>query len=464
MSELIYPVAVVGLNLVLDSQEEAGLPPGVMPHSWEDLVPQHGYRFTRDLIPLLAQHGPPVEASVSHRKTLLPRRLKVTKSPYREADKATIEFEYSEFPFDPRLIRAARVVCWIGNRKGIDLPLETEEIDPIFTGFADDVHMSVGEDSRIRFECRDMTSILLDAKWGGDAIDLDRPLTIIVRSILARLPVARPMRVELRGLEGMPIPDLTPAEEKSETGGDAFAASPDDSYWDVITNLVAQVGFVAWVDQDAVVIGPGQSVTREEVDAPTIIWGENLQELSIKREIGRRKGPPIRLVSWNPDERKTITAVYPEAKEVDQAGDGASMAERPITYVLSLMASQQVLRDAAEAIYRRRAMMDIQLTAETRSMTDPAGYDMFRLRAGSPIRIKIADDLGNFLHRMEPLQRGRLLYERGYEPEVARAIGFGYDDLDTLYQVVEVEHDYDADTGYTARIDAASYLDAGSLQ
>jgi hypothetical protein len=448
-----YPRAIVRLTFLLASPSPASLLPypANVPTGWLSFLAP-GISLVGGVLDLLQSLASPIPYSVQ----VVPKRLVVRRTPYREADTATVEVDYRNFPFDPRVARAVAMVAYIGQGRDANDPLDISGLAPIFTGYADDGRWEAGDTNQIELNGRDQTALLLDAKWSGEMLDLAKPLEELVRSIVGRQAATKGFEVEVRGKP----PVL--ASVRADTGS-TQAAAPTDSLWDVISNLAAQAGMVAWVEINRVIIAPAQSV-RNAAATPAFVLGQNLKRLVVKRLWQRRSDVTVVVRSYDVATGTTLSAVYPESAEGDFAGTGEKREQEAMLFTVSNVTSKAELARIARQIYERRAIADVEIELETKEMVGLAGEDLTALKAGDSIAVIVGAEEREFLHRRTTFQRTSFLISRGYDPEVALAIAAAYDTIAKVYQVEVAEHRFgtDGNEGYSLRVTALNYLEAGA--
>lgn len=456
-----YPRAVAVLTFILDNPADEKVAP-FLPQGWADglpaalqagadLVEQFSNGLAGALNAFLGLSGP-----ATHTVAVIPDRLRVEKNGYDEADSIDLEIDQANFPFDPRVARAIRIEAFLGNVGGVNDPLPLTSATRIFSGYADKGDWDISENSSLSLKGRDQTALLIDTPWSGAKVEWSGTLTEAARMVLDSSPVSRPMGVELRGVNVEP----SPGGERSDAAGSeaSMAVKNDKTLWGVLNDLAGMVGLVVWVEDNTVVFAPGQTVTGS-VDAPEMIYGENLENIKISRKVGFGKAPVIQCVSYDALARTKIVAQWPQELPPAQTGDGQAKSENVLQYHLNGITSVAELERAAKAIYTRRERQDISLALSTIEMRDLGGqFDLVRLRAGDPVRIWFSEAERDFLVNRPMDERLRYLRSKGFADQAALAIARSYDWISPLYQVVNATHEMDRTQGYKLSVDAASYL------
>ena len=117
---------------------------------------------------------------------VIPRSAKLERNDVHTADRLTVVVDFREFPFDPRLVRAASVTYYAGNTRGGELALDATTMR--FLGVVDTPETYLSEDSStVTFDCRDYTAILLGQRaTPAMAVRLDRSLREVLVERLYR--------------------------------------------------------------------------------------------------------------------------------------------------------------------------------------------------------------------------------------------------------------------------------------
>jgi hypothetical protein len=227
------------------------------------------------------------------------KNVTVAINDYTKADTFSASLDYKNFPFDPRCIRSLGVTIHIENKKqtfvsnpdspdfnGLNLIEPTRE-NTVFIGFADEESINFDDTSRtVDFEGRDYTALLIDAQYTGKKISLDRPLDQVLSGLLGELPATANLEVVNRTGGILPnigsfSPDYSPLATKR-------SSKKKEKYWDVITDIVARAGLVAYIELDKLVVTKPR-ILYEDSEAYQFIYGSNLNKLTFKRKLGDRR-------------------------------------------------------------------------------------------------------------------------------------------------------------------------------
>jgi hypothetical protein len=245
----------------------------------------------------------------------VPNSASIELNPYRTADSAKFEIDFTLLPFDPRRIRAMTVEIfggvftpseWAAANGPLDAPGLVLPDNPgpqtavqssdgtatnlLFQGFADDVDLDIGQlEQTISIAARDLTGELLDAEVPPNVVrDIPSmlPLDMVIQLVLTGdgatepelsrrfgVPGYRGMRVvnDVRDAAGnvITLPTIADIKPKSwvSSGGTAKRGrkrSPGNqqkqSYWDWISDVCVEAGFRVYVRQGTIpVTFPGAS-------------------------------------------------------------------------------------------------------------------------------------------------------------------------------------------------------------
>lgn len=378
--------------------------------------------------------------------TILPKSVTIERNGLRTADTASVEFDYRDAPFDPRLIRSVAIECVIGlvdaesYERGIDGQMREDgtllslvprgmaaAADPPpgttrFIGLVDEwaVNLDGMDGDSIALDCRDLTAILLDTRLpAGDGIDMSLPIDRGVRELLNRQASTRgtSVRFGIAGEEGdAPTPGTAvPSSRRPRRGGRSRRGRQGGqqlSLWDHITETATQVGLVpVFEDNELRLIRPRTFYENRDV-ARRMVYGRNLESLGFSRKLGGTKVPTIEVRVYDPALGRTRWARYPvpgtaprtgvfgttdpprvaRANEVPPSGQNPD--DRILTFTLSGITDPETLAAAAESIWHQVGRQEIEgkiKTSDAWSWEQPIeGVDLLRLRPGDALEILVA--------------------------------------------------------------------------
>lgn len=326
------------------------------------------------------------------------KRLRVNLNSYREADTFDAEIDYKNFPFDPRIIRACGVSIFMEDKEQIFDTAGGNRLDTIvpspeniiFQGFADTDKIQLTPDTRsVRLEGRDFTSLLIDREYFGEPINNAVPLDVVLRELLDQLPQTKFDAGEPgKGLliEKQP-PDLEIPTLAELTGSkDSMAGQKNPrkkrSYWDMMQELVADAGLIAYVAIDKLVITKPRNLYNKD-KAKVFIYGRNVSSLEFERKLGRQKGFNVRVISLNESKKSIIEAKIPEEATEDWCRD-IGIKREPISIPTMKAHGPSSSKSAATGIATGEANSNTTPTnisgAQGTADNEPAPYFTFRIK------------------------------------------------------------------------------------
>lgn len=388
------------------------------------------------------------------------KRLRVEINDYTSADTFEAEIDYKNFPFDPRCIRSCGVT--IAMQDVGKIFQQTNELNPIqisrentvFIGFADDESISFNDTTRtVKLSGRDFTSLMIDRKFLKGTLNLELPLDQVVQTLLNELDETKPLAIDKRVPGDLPILSSF-YSDKSELSGKKNTRK-DESYWDVIQDVVRRAGLIAYVELDKLVISKPR-VLFDKSAAKKFVYGKNLKSLEFKRKLGRRKNFNIVVRSMSVETKEVLEARIPsEATEAWAKETGISNIEikipeldaegvaKPeadlkaapyIAFLIPDVVNKDHLIEVGQQIYEEIGRQEIEGTFETDEMRTswnttndgqsvPQEFNILNLRNGTPVQVEIDQgDLKGINKFNKPKDRERFLLQRGYSQKAAAAL------------------------------------------
>jgi hypothetical protein len=292
---------------------------------------------------------------------VLPKSCTVHINSYKQADSYEIVFDASDFPIDPRLVRAGAAEIYIFQTNGLAAgitslsrrdpladpdpsgtrprtPLETALLDmgtpvsrdkftlgnkPRIVGLFDQNDMELSESGKwVTITGQDYTAHLASIQFpptpSGYArqIPTGKRLDLFVTDMVTAADPNGNLTVDVRGLDPTSLPVVGANETRSTARG--IPIEQGTTYWDVIYKTVERYGFIAYVDGLDVVISKPKNLS--DANANTIkhmAWGTNLTHLSLKRKLGKEQVPTIIARSYDPKTKQTLSVEYPPGQTID---------------------------------------------------------------------------------------------------------------------------------------------------
>lgn len=429
---------------------------------------------------------------------VIPRSAKLERNDVHTADRLTITVDFREFPFDPRLVRAATVTYYAGNTRGEELPLTRSTLR--FLGVVDTPESYLSEDAQtVTFECRDYTAVLLEKRATPQmAVALDRPLDVVLRELLATLPGAWGQTITPT-LEAPPDVDIAwPIVPGGGRTKARLPVEPKDTLWSVIRRVVEAQGLVAFIDLDNLVVSPSRTLgpTGALLDAPRlhVVFGENLADLRLKRAMNNR-GRPVVLAQYDPRTGDTTRSEWPRPEDRARAGrtrargrqdvvvrrtGGAQVTDHDDSaeeFVVTGDRTGEQLSLLAESIHRKRNQFELEGSFTTHDPVLPQvtdggeqapDFDLWSIHTATTLYADIADHAIAFDTLATRADKERYLTARGYDPVVAAALVTSWAELARVslalpFIVRKATLSLDGDAGFRAEVDFQAMLTPQAL-
>jgi hypothetical protein len=412
----------------------------------------------------------------------IPRMVEVARNDARTADTCSLELDYRDFPLDPRAIRGAHVTVHIDDVLDPSIPLVPSRLNARFIGLVDEVeasHDSDGEQVSIR--CRDYTAIAIDTKWAAllvqplaPAPPLPFPIAGTLQSVIEAIRVL----VWPLTLPAIYLDPTVPAQPLGAKIGRKFwTAKPDDTVWDVLTDMCAVFGQVPVWNLDQLEIRPP---AFPKPSFASLVYGQNLEKLTFKRDYRDKKAKPIKVVAWNPLAGVALEAQYPpigdprSVKKSQKAGvggvAGAGGAATPQTSVDYLQYNVEGnytpvdLLAIAIALYNE-SKQETTGTFETRELSDGFLVPLLGLSNGDPISITLWPDTHAAIEGMSPPEAIAFLSDpfrpNALDPVVATALVDSWAKartLATLWHIKSTTLSWSVDDGVKISANFENYL------
>lgn len=421
---------------------------------------------------------------------ILTRRLNVNINDYTQADTFSCEIDYKQFPFDPRAIRACGITIHLQDMKSIFKPggglseLKPSRENIIFSGFADEESISFDDTSRVvKLEGRDLTALLIDRPWLEGPPDLSRPLDVILTQILAGLKETEKLKLDNRVQETLPTlgkyaNSFSEMAQKKNT-------RHQESYWDVIQDLVGRAGLIAYVEIDRLVISKPR-VLYNKNKAYQFVYGRNLKNLEYKRKLGRKKNFNIMVRSLDVESKLVLEAEIPLeatdewAKEMSLkkgrikipklASDGSKVTEEQDAPIISFrvpnISNKDQLVRIGQELYEELGRQQIEGSFSTRDMETIDGdqncFNLLKLRNGDPLRIVIDQgDMQGLANVHSVDKKVAFLIERSYAPSVAQILAETLTNprFSSPFYTRSISFTLDADNGFDMKIDFINFIE-----
>jgi hypothetical protein len=423
---------------------------------------------------------------------VLAKNITVTINDYTRADTFSATIDYSEFPFDPRTIRALGITVHLEDKRQLFITnknsknfnqlnlIEAKKENTIFQGFADEESIDFNDTTReVKFEGRDFTSLLIDAPYSGKALELGVPLNLIIKQLVNQLPATQDLTVENR--TGGILPTIASYAPDYNPLGTGRSSKKKEKYWDVITEIVQRAGLIAYIELDKLVITRPR-VLYSQSKPYQFIYGKNLSSLNFSRKLGRQKGVNIIIRSLNIERKEVLEVKIPEQatvewaqsigvarsrqkiQKVDKDGDIKEEDAPFLTFNVPNIANIDQLIEIGEGVYEEIGRQQIEGSIETKEMCilqdEGVEFDVTKIRNGTPIKIEIDQgDLEGIGRIKSVAARERFLIARCYEEKVARALARTLGKFETRFYTRSVEFSLDASSGFKMSLDFVNFIE-----
>lgn len=434
------------------------------------------------------------------------KNLTVNINDYTQADTFNADVDFSQFPFDPRLIRSCSVSIHMQDMKGLtDANGKMKVFKPstsnaIFLGFVDENSIEFNETTRtVKLEGRDYTSIFIDKKYLGGPVDTAQPLETILAKLLSEIPENANAGITLDNRTGEDLPTLGASSESLDPKATLKNHAPTSTYWDIMQKLCAQAALIVFIDRDKLVVSkPRILKTENRKTAPVMAYGKNLKSLSIKRKLGRLRGFNliVRSILLGSKKVETVTlpqdgtaewskatgipneTVYQPSVSVEGAAvdDAAKKPAPAISYSVSGVADRDELVKIGESVYEEMGTQEIEGSFETMEMTvadgqsTPQSFDLLKLRNGAPVAIYI--DQGDIreitalenpdmsANRQAKIEK--YLASRNYPKDISAAISQSFNNMKyhNVFYTKSVEFSLSAEQGFSVKVEFMNFIEA----
>jgi hypothetical protein len=404
---------------------------------------------------------------------------------FYEADTWSVDFDARLLPFDPDQLAycAARIYMW-DSQKNLEEADWAIDKNLMIRGVLDDAETQiVGDDNVVKLTGRDYLGLLADTAWDPrDRIPGGQTLVDQVQEIAdAAAPKGTRARFQVvwQGEHDPPIVGELHRSSKKK----GFHVKEGKNYWDVIWDLCIAHAYVPRVDGTQIIIAEPSTQTKASLEeAPRLIYGQTLTELSIQRKFTRETVPQIVIVAYDPVTGKKIEVKYPEKRNItvqatanrDQARDALGI---PLTVkkdeVQYFPAPRGVTDPDALKRYARMQFYRIGRGETTYTMktshlliddakTPGVEVNVLGLRPGNAIGVQF-DPFNRETPTLRTLavgQRVEHIEALGYNHEIATFVANNLDRMDLFNQNYYHNRgtlEYSTDEGISIEVEAVNF-------
>lgn len=424
------------------------------------------------------------------------KSLYIERNDYSEADKFKATLDYNDFPFDPRCLRSIAVTICIEDRKknfksdnSLNKIIPVMDKNIVFIGFADESSIRMDSETKtITFEGRDYTSLFIDQKRiNTEPISMSKPIDEIIKDLINEQDATKDIIVVNRTGETLPVPSKLSADYNPTTS--VRNVKRKETYWDIMQDIVSHFGFVGFIELDKYVITKPQNI-YEKKEIKQFIYGGNIKELNFQRKLGRAKNFNVRVISFNPLEKKTEEALIPKEaitpdfianngnKEItipqlDKDGKKIEPEKTAdyISFPVKDVVNKEQLIKIGESVFEEMSRQQIEGSLTTYEMEIPEEIDGNKTRSisfekiknGTAIRVYLSSSELGFLNSKSDFNKKlAFLISRGYSHDIAVVFAKSLDRINTAFYTKSVTYELDQDNGFSMKLDFINFIDLDS--
>ncbi len=455
----------------------------------------------------------------TYRLMIQARDVTVNVNDYKTTDTFTMEIDYKYFPFDPRTIRSCGVVIYLQDMQklykddgslntlvpGAATKLNSKRPNSVFIGFVDEESINLDDSKRsVRFEGRDITSLLIDQKYYENApIFPTQTLDVALTSLLKAFAATSTIAVVNKTSGALPIlSSYAPSFGAPLAGGKNVGQH--ESYWEIIQDLVSRAGLICYMSNT--VLGDGTLVPAlvlttpknqaENPDDIKFIYGVNVKNLKFKRKLGRFKNFNVEVRSRN--EKGVVTAKIPEEATVEWAKSYGITKEavsvpvlKPdgsldktttniapyITFNVPKISDKDQLIRIGQTFYEQYSLQQLEGSFDTFEMLGRGStidsnvdsynsakqYDLTQIQKGQTICLEIdPSDMGGISRLKTASQRTDYLIQRNYSPEVASIFAKTIGRFSPRFQIKSYSMTVNQDNGFKLNVHFQNIINLGN--
>lgn len=394
---------------------------------------------------------------------VIPKSVSIERNSYRAADTFSMDIDYKDFPLDPRTVSSILITIYLGDTQTANTTLLKNSTTEAFIGYVDEPETRLSKDGEtVSFRGRDFTSLFLDFRWTGAAIDLNMPFSTAIQKFIDTIPSLKEGDVKPVFMD----PSIGSTNLGSILSRTKWATRPQDDAWTVLSDLCGALGTTPVYELDDLKIHTADTFYNFR-NTVYFKYGQNILTLNYKRNYTESKTVQVRAICWDAKKRELSTAIYPTVVVPRQriSKKKKKLYNEPIPYMDWYVPgggySTADLLEIAKGVYEKQALEQIEGEMETAEMYDLLGNPVWQLKNGDTIILNIggatpytyqeligkssATAANEFLKAGSEVQRGAaLLFSKAWaEAEKFQA---------TFY-VKRARHEWSRDRGYTLNVE-----------
>lgn len=308
---------------------------------------------------------------------VIPKSASLAVAGLQSAGTLEVEFLYSDFPFDARVIRACAVEFYLGTvtaeefelgQNGVTrgdyfgggVPNAKQPLNLVpdtyidvygrtrtnlrFQGWVDqwEQEWPDGAEPTVRLVCRDNLALLIDQEAPPQlTISVKEPLDLAIAHYLANFPACRGLGVQFLPANATP-PVLGALLSKTAKGpnggpppGKGGGAASKMSAWQYITDVVGSCGLIARLEGTTIIIQRARTLYANKftgrpadpfkgrliqpnnvlIQRRLFLYGRNVKDLTFVRKFTKNKPSNVQVISYLGARKKPLMAWFPSEKD-----------------------------------------------------------------------------------------------------------------------------------------------------
>jgi hypothetical protein len=412
-----------------------------------------------------------------------PLELRVEKNSPQEADTIEVTVDLEDFPFDPRVLRAATIEAFVADAGSSDANFwrvkKPDEMRPyaVFAGVVDEPESTFDDEHRtFRLKGRDYTAYFLDAEMEPGDISYIREgkklsFAQVLRELLDQREATQAIEIDDR--DGLAA-KLFPADYKVRSGEGKKGARQSrdgETIWDVVQELALEAGVIVYVELDKVVVREPATIFGSEIDEERLLtWtlGGDVLSLVQTRSLGRQHGINVLVTSYDPDAKKTLRALSPEdagqEEKEEIAVSGVADAGRAVKskkraqvrpFVVRGIREQSQLQRIADQIREQLRHHELEGVLTTVAMVDSRGKPATDFTYGDPVILQLSDTVQGIGFKPVEAQIQDLV-AKGYPQQAAQGLALALDRFKVPFYLHRASYRFSTSSGFELEVEFRS--------